>query len=80
MLMQILLAGDIPTSFDFIRQADINNPKGYYEFERVKDLKKAKDKTWLTGLRGKVVKIISYLLTELPDNNYYKVAYFITTL
>ena len=38
MMMKMLEAGGIPPLQDNIRTADEDNPKGYYEFERVKKL------------------------------------------
>jgi hypothetical protein len=35
MMMKMLEAGGIPPLTDEIREADKDNPKGYYEFERV---------------------------------------------
>ncbi len=57
----------MPVLTDRIRRADDDNPKGYYEFERVKRLKD--DKTWLPEAVGKAVKIISFLLPELPPTH-----------
>jgi len=71
MAMKMLEAGGLPVVTDGLRSADEDNPKGYYEDERVKDLHQAADKAWLRDARGKVVKIISFLLKSLPaDNNY----------
>ncbi len=73
MLMKILEAGGLESLTDEIRTADIDNPKGYYEFERVKQLEK--DKTWLPDAKGKVVKIISMLLHHLPPDYTYKIIF-----
>jgi hypothetical protein len=73
MLMKMLEAGGIDLIVDGLRTADEDNPKGYYEDERVKDLTKEKDKAWLGEARGKTIKVISYLLKELPENHNYKV-------
>jgi len=73
MLMKMLEAGGMDLVVDGQRTADEDNPKGYYEDERVKDLAKEKDKTWLDEARGKTIKVISYLLKELPENHNYKV-------
>ena len=71
MAMKMLEAGGLPVVTDGLRSADEDNPKGYYEDERVKELHQAADKAWLRDARGKVVKIISFLLKSLPaDNNY----------
>lgn len=54
---------------DNIRQADGDNPQGYYEFEKVKDLKA--DNRWLAECQGKCIKIISFFLAFLPQNYRY---------
>jgi hypothetical protein len=75
MMMKMLTAGGLEIMTDEIRTADEDNPKGYFELEQVKDLDKSDDKTWLDNCRGKVVKIISFLLKDLPDNYHYKVLF-----
>ncbi len=76
MLMKMLEAGGLEAATDEIRTADVDNPKGYYELERVKDLdKEGADKAWVAGMRGKVVKVISFLLRDLPRGNNYKVVF-----
>ena len=57
------------------READIDNPKGYYEYERVKDLEKETDKSYVREGRGKVLKVISFLIKDLPDDNDYRVIF-----
>lgn len=69
MMMSALQAGGMPLVVDDIRQADPSNPKGYYEFERVKRLPKG-DTVWLATSPGKAVKIISALLEYLPQKGY----------
>jgi tetratricopeptide (TPR) repeat protein/predicted AlkP superfamily pyrophosphatase or phosphodiesterase len=73
MMMQMLHEGGIPVMTDTKREADDNNPLGYFEYEPVKNL--AKDAKWLAGAEGKVVKIISQLLYFLPQNYRYKIIY-----
>ena len=75
MVMKMLEGGGIPILADGIRTADISNPKGYYEFERVKELDKGGDLAWLAEARGKAVKIISFLLTWLPETYDYRVIF-----
>ena len=71
MLMKMLEAGGTKVVQDGVRTADDDNPRGYYEHERIKDLAKELDKSWLHAARGKAIKIISYLLKDLPaDHNY----------
>jgi hypothetical protein len=74
MVMSMLEAGGLPLLKDGIRRADDDNPKGYYEFERVKKLREG-DVDWLPDAKGKVVKIISYLLLNLPDSYTYRVIF-----
>ena len=73
MMMMMLHAGGMDLLTDNIRQADVDNPKGYYEFELVKEIEH--DKTWLPLAQGKVVKMISAFLRHLPDDYDYKVIF-----
>lgn len=75
MVMKVLVAAGYDPVQDNIRKADIDNPNGYYEDERVKDLADNLDKAWLKEARGRVIKIISFLLKELPDSNMYKIIF-----
>ena len=74
MMMKMLEAGGLEILTDNLREADANNPKGYYEFERVKKLKDG-DIGWLTDAIGKVVKIVTGLITFLPAEYNYKVIF-----
>lgn len=74
MMMKMLEAGGMLPVTDKIREADTDNPKGYYEFERVKQLDKG-DVAWLPDAQGKVVKIISALLKHLPADYEYRVIF-----
>jgi hypothetical protein len=74
MMMKMLEAGGQEILTDNLREADANNPKGYYEFERVKDLKDG-DLAWLPDAKGKVVKIVTGLITFLPADYSYKVIF-----
>ena len=75
MAMKMLEAGGLELVTDEARTADEDNPKGYYEDERVLHLHKNEDKQWLTDARGKGIKIISFLLEHLPPENNYKVVF-----
>lgn len=75
MAMKMLEATGYPIVSDGIRTADEDNPKGYYELERVKDLAKESDFSWLADAKGRAIKIISYLLKELPPDYNYKVLF-----
>ena len=65
MMMKVLEAGGLPVVTDEQRTADEDNPKGYFELERVKQLDKG-DTAWVAEAQGKVVKVISALLEYLP--------------
>ena len=71
--MQMLEAGGLPILKDDIRAADADNPKGYYEFERVKQV--AQDQAWLEEAKGKGVKLVSALLLDLPNTYTYRVIF-----
>jgi hypothetical protein len=73
MMMRMLEAGGLPPLVDGIREADDDNPLGYYEFERVKKVKE--DQGWLDDARGKVVKMVSTLLVDLPPRQTYRVVF-----
>lgn len=73
MMMKILEAGSMEIMTDNIRKADEDNPLGYYEFERVKKIKK--DNLWLKEAEGKVFKMVSMLLYDLPSNQNYKIIF-----
>jgi hypothetical protein len=75
MAMKMLEAGGMEIIVDNIRTADEDNPKGYFEDERVKELAEMDDTTWLRPARGKVIKVVSSLLQYLPKDNSYKVVF-----
>ena len=74
MMMKMLDAGGLPPITDGIRTADDDNPKGYYEFERVKKLADG-DAAWLPDARGKSVKVIAALVQYLPPDFVYKMIF-----
>jgi len=74
MMMKALEAGGLPALTDALRVADEDNPKGYYEVERVKQLDKG-DTAWMADAQGKVIKVISALLEHLPAAYSYRVIF-----
>ena len=64
MMMGMLHAGGLVPLTDGARPADADNPRGYFEYAPVRRLRE--DALWLTGVRGKAVKIVSPLLDSLP--------------
>jgi hypothetical protein len=75
MMMKMLDAAGLEIMTDEERTADEDNPKGYYEYERVKDLENDPDTSWVSLARGKVLKVISHLLKDLPAENFYQVIF-----
>jgi hypothetical protein len=73
LMMQMLDNGGVPVVTDKIRSADTDNPKGYYEFEQVKTIKR--DTSWLPAIRGKAVKMVSQLLYDLPPCESYRIIF-----
>lgn len=78
MMMRMLEAGGITLVVDNVRDADDDNPKGYYEDERIKNLKE--DNSWLDELNDRAVKIISLLLYHLPKENEYKIIFMLRNM
>lgn len=74
MMMRMLEVGGLPVMTDHLREADESNPKGYYEFERVKQLKEG-NAGWISESKGKVVKIISALIKHLPPEHQYRIVF-----
>ncbi|MGZ4158550.1 MAG: sulfotransferase, partial [Bacteroidia bacterium] len=58
---------------DNIRTKDENNPKGYLEYQKVKNL--ANDNSWMHEGENKVIKVIAQLLQHLPSQYQYKVIF-----
>jgi hypothetical protein len=74
MMMKILEAGGLPPLTDNLRTPDEDNPKGYFEFERVKKMPDG-DISWVEDAQGKAVKVISALLEHLPPAYTYRVLF-----
>jgi hypothetical protein len=73
LMMQMLAAGGMPVLSDGERVADADNPRGYLEWERIKQL--PKDPGCIAEAEGKVVKVISRLLLSLPEGHDYRVIF-----
>ncbi len=73
LMMQMLDRGGVPVVTDSIRTADTDNPRGYYELEKVKKIKD--DASWLPAMQGKAFKMVSQLLYELPSSQRYRVIF-----
>jgi hypothetical protein len=71
MMMRMIVAAGIPALTDGLREADEDNPNGYFELEAVKRTRD--DAAWLNDARGKVVKLVHVLLKDLPAQHRYRV-------
>jgi tetratricopeptide (TPR) repeat protein/arylsulfatase A-like enzyme len=72
-MMQMLGAAGLPILTDHHRAADLDNPHGYHEDDRVKQL--ARDASWIPEARGKALKVIAQLLPHLPADLTYRVIF-----
>lgn len=73
LMMRMLEMSGLPVLVDGVREADEDNPRGYYELEAVKQV--AKDASFLDDADGKVFKMVSQLLPDLPRSRDYKVVF-----
>jgi hypothetical protein len=73
LMMQMLAAGGLPVLTDQYRKPDIDNPRGYCEWEPVKQLPKQPQR--IDQAEGRAVKIISELLFSLPRGRDYKLIF-----
>lgn len=73
LMMQMLAAGGMPILSDGERKADNDNPRGYLEWERIKQL--PRDPACIAAAEGKAVKVISLLLLSLPEGHDYRVIF-----
>ena len=73
MMMQMLVAGGLRPMTDDLRAPDENNPKGYFELEKVKRLQY--ENSWLPDARGHALKVVAPLLPSLPQSLDYRVIF-----
>ena len=73
LMMQMLAAGGMPVLADQRRPADINNPRGYFEWEPAKRL--LQEPAVISQAEDKVVKAISSLLFALPPQHTYRIIF-----
>lgn len=71
LMMQMLAAGGMPVLSDGVRTPDHDNPRGYHEFEPVKQTKQ--NPAWVAEAQGKAVKMVYLLLRDLPPGFEYRV-------
>ena len=75
LMMQILRAGGIEPMTDGRREADEDNPEGYWEWEDIKRL--PKDPRVLEQVGERAVKTVSALIAHLPGKHHYRVIYMV---
>lgn len=73
LMMQMLRAGGMELMHDGKREADIDNPEGYWEWEDIKNLPKRP--LLIEQAQGKATKVISALLPSLPPKHKYKIIF-----
>jgi hypothetical protein len=73
MMMRMLEHGGMKVLVDHQRKPDVDNPRGYYEFEAVKKTKE--DASWLDQREGTAVKMVYRLLYDLPCDRSYRVLF-----
>src|SRR5271168_1003457 len=73
LMMQMLDAGGLPILSDGERKSDSDNPRGYREWERIKQL--PKEPSLIAEAEGKVVKVISQLILSLPVGHDYRIVF-----
>lgn len=73
LLMQMLEAGGYPILTDEKRRPDENNPRGYFEWEKIKKL--ARDPLILQEADRKAVKIVTPLIPHLPRKHRYRIIF-----
>lgn len=73
LMMQMLQAGGLEPKTDNERSADSDNPKGYFEWEAIKDIRQHPEIMHEPGLERKAIKAISALLPQMPYQHDYKV-------
>jgi hypothetical protein len=71
LVMQMLAAGGIAPLCDGVRAPDADNPRGYFEHERVRSL--ARDTSVVAQARGRALKVVVPLLDHLPPGEDYRV-------
>jgi tetratricopeptide (TPR) repeat protein len=73
LMMQILHAAGVPIMTDQKRASDESNPRGYFEWEEIKQL--TKNPFVIEKAEGRAVKVVSMLLPSLPKKHRYRVIF-----
>ena len=73
MMMQMLAAGGLPVLCDVDRKADTDNPKGYFEWEPIKQLRA--NPAPIVEAKDKAVKVFSPFIPSLPADHEYRIIF-----
>ena len=73
LMMQMLAAGGLELMTDGKREADEDNLEGYWEWEDIKTLRK--NPRLIEQAEGKVIKVVSALLPQLPPRHKYRILF-----
>lgn len=73
LMMQMLDAAGVPIMTDESRSSDEGNPRGYFEWQEIKQL--PKNPYIIEKANGRVVKIISMLLPALPRKHKFRIIF-----
>ena len=73
LMMQMMAAAGVTLQTDGARAPDASNPRGYFEWERIKQL--PREPGSIGEARGKAVKVISSLLPLLPREFDYRIVF-----
>lgn len=75
LMMQMLAAGGMEVQTDSERQADPDNPRGYFEWEELKQIGRQPELLDADGLDKKAIKAVSALIRQMPPQHDYKVVF-----
>ena len=75
LMMQMLVSGGIEVISDGKREADTDNPKGYFEWEAIKQIGEKPELLDNDDDAGKALKTISMLLDKMPKKHRYKIIF-----
>jgi hypothetical protein len=73
LMMQMLEAAGLSIATDGLRRANVDNPRGFYELDAVKGMRR--DASFVKGLVGRAVKIVAPLLPCLPPEFDYRIVF-----
>ena len=81
LMMQMLEAGGLDVLVGGVKEADVHNPRGYYEYGPALALGgPAAGADWARDALGKAVKVMAFHLQHLPDDLDYRVVFMRRTI